>query len=270
MDLNDLWQEHKGFFLSTAIGVVLFIVAHAFISARFDSTGLERVIAKSRSDLARGGRFGEKALKTLRAHSEQVSQRLERDRKLVLFVPRPEFLVAGEQYPERRYGALTADTSRSVLELLETEGVRIDPRQGADMLGLPRTQPVEREAVQHTLIGLDLVDRALRLWVQASYRARAADRRALGLVSLDKVAIDPPPSAAGARSTRKEGPPFETPGVQIRLTCGSRTVEHFLRLVQAGEAPLQVEEFKAQLPPRGGEALDVELRLVAPQLLEGV
>ncbi len=270
MDLNDLWQEHKRFILGSAIGVVLFFVAFSWISQVYDTSGLERLIRKYKASLAGQPRFGRKALRLLEQRTAILKRRLAQDRKLVEFKIRPEFDVSKKTYPERDYARLAAKVQEEIRNECELNNVTLDPRKGAARVGLPPSSPLEKRAIQRTLLGLDLAERTLKTWLDAGREVLALPgRRALGLLSIDRVSID-----IGAQTRfrrRRSGPPgpeLDLVRLRVRLTCGSYTVKRFLEKSQNGEEPLQVESFKVSAPAKGGGALTVDAVFLAPRLKE--
>ncbi len=270
MDLNDLWQEHKRFILGVATGAVLFFVAYSWISAEFDTTSLERSIRSYRASLSGTRRFGRKALQVLDKRVRELLARLERDKSLVEFRIRPEFDVSKKTYPERDYARLAAKVQEEIRNECELNNVTLDPRKGAARVGLPPSSPLDKESIQRTLLGLDLAERTLKLWLDAGREVMGLPgRRALGLISIDRVAIDIG-SGAGfrRRALRKQGPELDVVRVRVRLTCGSYTVRRFLEKSQAGASPLQVESFKVSSPAKGGSALTVDAVFLAPRLKE--
>ena len=270
MDLNDLWQEHKRFILGTAIGVVLFFVAFSWISQVYDTSGMERSIRRYKASLAGQKRFGRKALRALEQRAKELKKRLARDRALVEFKIRPEFDVSKKTYPERDYARLAAKVQEEIRGECELNNVTLDPRRGAARVGLPPSSPLEKEAIQRTLIGLDLAERVLKTWLDAGREVLGfPGGRPLGLLSIDRVAIDIGSQARFRRRTRgKAGPELDEVRVRVRLTCGSYTVKRFLEKSQGGESPLQVESFKVDAPSKGGGALTVDAVFVAARLKE--
>ena len=270
MDLNDLWQEHKRFILATAVGAVFFFAAFSWISAEYDTSGLERAIRKYKASLSGRKRFGRTALKVLQERTKILEDRLARDRDLVEFKIRPEFDVSRKTYPERDYARLAAKVQEEIRNECELNNVTLDPRKGAARVGLPPSSPLEKESIQRTLLGLDLAERTLRLWLEAGREVLGfPGRRALGLLSIDRVAIDIGSQVKYRRSGLKRGgPELDLVRVRVRLTCGSYTVKRFLEKSQAGDAPLQVESFRVEAPAKGGSALTVDAVFVAPRLKE--
>ena len=267
MDLNDIWQEHKIFITSVIIGSIIFLISFSWISSSYDTKGLIMEINRTKRTIARGGKYGRKALLELRNINKKVLERLKKDREKIEFKTRKEFDASKEQYPYRLYATITGKVQEEIRDLCDQANVRLDSRKGADRIGLPPSSPIDKEEIRKTLIGLDLAHRGLLMLIQAGEKAQSKARRAYGLVSIDKIIIN----TGGAKKTRfmtrtKEKFYLEKINVEINFTSCPSTLQEFLRIALQAKSPIQFESIKASKDKKNEELIVVNMVLTAATL----
>lgn len=167
MDLNDYWQENKKFLTIVFAGVVLFLIGQMMINSTLTSD-LRRQnnrIRSARSDLKKD-MYTSAQLKELEATNEELQGRVATLREAVEFVPRDEYrLKEGGGRTTNQFFSIVTNARDDVLRLAGREGVRLP-----DDLGLPGLSPTHEDEIVRTLEALDVIDRGLRLGIDAGVR----------------------------------------------------------------------------------------------------
>ena len=271
MDLNDIWQEHKRFILSLAIGAIAFLVGYMVITGQFDTTGLERRIQNAKSMIRKADRYDRSARQEFAQAREKLEQRYRQGRNKVAFKVREPFSLQGKGDPRPHYFLVTEQVKSRVRAECNRSDVRLDDTRGAASLGLPQASPTDKEQIERTLVGLDLADRMMTRLLAADAEAVSRNRQARGLREVSRMAIDIGTLASSQprQGRRQEAGLFDKVRVQARFLADSHTVKAFLQRVVQGENPIQVEEFTAGFPREEQKMLLVDLTLCAPLMREG-
>lgn len=162
MDLNDFWQENKRFVLTTCGGVLVFFTGVLLIKNLFGSelTDQERRKTKAEASLA-GPLYPQSDLDLLRAEHQKLSAAYDALAAASVFKARPAFAPnAGSM--ANRYFEVVAATREELLPAAGRAGIPLP-----DDLGLPALAPTRDEHIARYLDGLDVIDRTLRLGLEA-------------------------------------------------------------------------------------------------------
>jgi Rad3-related DNA helicase len=196
MNLDDYWQENKGFVGQVAAGVLLFAIAHAVIDSTVGGKvdGAQRAAARERQKLAQPAYSAadrDLAAEDNRALTESVASLARR----IEFSPSAGFRVPGEPTTSERYLGAVARAREELLPAAGRANVRLDAS-----FGLPELSPTREDELERYLDGLDLVVRVLRIAIDEgvdevrSIRVRLDSRRGsregTGSVERTKVEFD--------------------------------------------------------------------------------
>jgi hypothetical protein len=225
MDLNDLWQEHKRFLSILGAGLAVFLIAYFVIDGRFSTkrNELKRTLTGNIHALAEE-RYGRAALQAAGEENEALSSSVRQLAQAVAFRTRPRFHYdAGGD--STQYYVLR---SQIIQELSALAGRnRVILPAGLD-LESPDTAQEER-IVRH-LEALDLVDRVLRIAIDARVKR----------VNSIRVQLDP---ALNARAGVGD---IETTEVEIEFRSPAAAVVRMLALTQSATPgqPLTVSKIE--------------------------
>lgn len=171
MDINDFWQENKRFVITVAGGALVFLTGIVLIKNLFGSElGAQQVRkAKAESALA-GPLFPQADLDALRSENEKLSAAYAALVEASVFKPRAAFAPAAGSMANRYFEAVST-TRDELLSLAGRAGVPLP-----EDLGLPALAPTKDAHIERFLEGLDVVDRTLRLALEAGIeRVEALD-----------------------------------------------------------------------------------------------
>ncbi len=235
MDLNDLWQEHKTWILGVVGGLVIFLIANSMISSKFDVGPAYAKMGRARSKIS-GKEFYSKQTKFAAIEEgKELAKRLEGLEKRCYFAPGDDFLFEGKGDFSAHYIRLTTRITTELKRSMNAANVDFL----ATSLGLPSTSPTDRDEAQTVLLGLDIVQDALRRLLTASGSVLDAHPGQHGLRAVDSIKIL---AGAGNRRFRR------APGRKTKVDLGqqvsasltfradSMTLERFLDLLRASQA----------------------------------
>ncbi len=265
MDLNELWQAHKTWFLGVLAGIVLFFVADGWIRGRFTTVESRRRIARAKLDLRRTEWYGRDALRAAKAEGEALAQRLAAVERATLYRPRPEYQLEGKGDPSLHYLALTSKVREEVKRGMDASNVDFL----AFDLGLPAQSPVDRAEIRRVLIGLDVLEDALQRLLDANEETAALPGFHTGLAAVENLRIQAGrPSRRTPRRAGGEGEAFggERITAWMKFRADAVTVESFLERLLGGEGqrPLLLSSLSIEsVGEEVGEPLLVQCELVA-------
>jgi hypothetical protein len=162
MDLNDYWQENKGFVGAVAGGGLAFLLGWFAIDALWGSEirAKESQVARQERELAEPAHTPQQ-LADARAENERLREAVARLEQAVAFVPRPEFrLDPARGSPSTQYLGVLAGVREDLRQRANRANLELD-----SLLGMPALSPTREEEIERYLEALDLietvVDRAL-------------------------------------------------------------------------------------------------------------
>jgi hypothetical protein len=219
MDLNEYWQENKRAIVTTAGGVVVFLLGSMLVDRTF------------RDELRAQVRAGDSAAQKLRGEpmytvADRAAAQEENDAlaavvatlaQATAFEARPAFRLdpkAGAA--TNQYFAAVSRVREELLTLAGRNNLRLP-----DDLGLPALSPTREEEITRYLEALDLVDRAARTAI------------ASGLQRIDKIEIKLDPKLA----TRQGVGEVEKTRVEIAASGKPGPLVRFLSAAQDPGAP---------------------------------
>jgi hypothetical protein len=257
MDLNDYWQENKGFVTVVAGGGLAFLLGWLAIDQVWGSEirACQSEVRKREAELA-APVHGSQHLADARAENERLKAAVAELTGAAAFVARPEFrLDSAAGSPSTQYLGVLARVREDLRQRANRAGLELDA-----LLGMPALSPTRDEEIVRYLEALDAIDTLVE-------RALAAR-----LVRIERIQVQLDPGL-----TSREGlSAIERTRVSITLAGDALAAERFLastRRAQGGRT-LQVESAEiVPVPSREGQ-LRLELglvvaRMVAPSASKG-
>lgn len=249
MDLDGYWQENKRFVLWVAGGLVVFLIAFLVLDNSYG--------AEARSSLARRNGLRRDLAKAYYGASDRDRAQEENDalraaeralEEAVAFETREAFrLREGAGSSSNQYFG-RVEAVRQDLTLLASRA-RMTLPEG---LGIERLQTNDEEIIERHMEALDLLDRVLRLAVEAG-----VDR----VVTL-QTKLDPTlESRAGVGR-------IERTSVQLRFVADPPAVAAFLTLTQSDRfgKPLVVDQYDAKRVAGRDDEVSCDIRFLAVRL----
>lgn len=243
MDLNDYWQENKKFLTTVFVGIIVFLIGQLLISNTLASklSTANKKISRARGDLS-NEMYTASQLADIQAANEDLRTRVDELRKSVEFVSRDEFtLQEGGGRATNQFFQIVTNARDDVLRLAGRQGVRLP-----DDLGLPGLSPTHEDEIVRTLEALDVIDRGLRLGIDA------------GVSRFEQLGIKLDP-ALGSRDGVGD---IERTSVKMKLNGNSASLLRFLSATQDeseyGQA-LVVQDFLLQPARRKSDEATLEV-----------
>ena len=237
MDLNEYWQENKRFLVTTASGAVLFLVGTMLVDRFFRSElrALERSASTAAAKLRSEPMYSAADRSEAEKENASLKEAVDVLSRAVAFETRPGFRLdpkAGGS--THQYFAAVSRTRDELLKLAGRGNMRLP-----EAVGLPPLSPTRDGEIERYLEALDLIDRAVRLALEA------------GVQRIDKIEIRLDP-----RLTSRQGVgELEKTRVEITASGAPGPLTRFLLLTQrqdaranaaAGTQPLLVEKADLQ------------------------
>lgn len=163
MSLDTLWQLHRRFIVGTAIGLIVFLIGLAVIGSTVgkDLQRYQGLVSKHKRTLATPA-YSSSQVNQLRTQLNQMVSQTQSLAAAALPPLRPEFVPAAGQSPTQHYIELTGQMRVDLIGWALRRNVDVD-----DSLGLPAQSPTQPQMIARILRGLDVVERVVRLAVQA-------------------------------------------------------------------------------------------------------
>jgi hypothetical protein len=230
MDLSDYWQENRRFVLGVAGGALVFLIAYLFLDSAYggDVVSARRARVAVKNDLA-VPHFTRADLGEARDENEALLATAAALRAAVAFEPRPEFVLQdGLGSPQNQYFARVDRVRAEVSVLAARRRMVIQP----DGLGIEPLKTTNVETIVRHLEALDLLDRAMRLALDAGIQR----------VSKIKITLDP------GFGTRTGVGSIERTQVQLTFVTEASSVSRFLAATQTERfgKPLTVHDYEVK------------------------
>lgn len=167
MDVNDYWQANKRFVVSVGTGALVFLVAFLWLNSAYGGAAkLAAANLRKAANELRESRYGPADLDRATEQNEALQADFEALSQAAAFEPRPEFVLQdGAGSPNNQY-FLRRDEVRSDL-------ARIAGRRRVslpDGLGLQPLKTLNTDTIERHMEALDLLDRLLRMAIDAGVR----------------------------------------------------------------------------------------------------
>lgn len=236
MDLSGYWQENKRFLVSCGVGLVLFLVGWMAISAFFgdELASKQRRLRTLKSDLAQP-MYTTADLATARAQNEVLEGVHQELAQRVEFEPREAFRLRDGDAPSSRYFGVVSDVREDLIVRCGRAGLAFP-----DDLGLPKLAPIREQEIRRFLEGLDLVEAALTLAIEA------------GCERVERIQIDLDPRLVAGRGIED----LEQTEVELRMSGPATPLVALLGLLQQERdgRVLLVERAEVRVGRPGGES----------------
>jgi hypothetical protein len=239
MDLNDVWQENKRFLTIVAGGVLAFVVGEMVIASSFgdELKAQQRSVAASSRKLSGDPMYAREDLDAARAENEALRAAVGRLSQAVAFRARPEFQVqSGRGSASSQFFNVVATTREALLTLAGRSNLRVP-----DSVGLPALSPTRDGDIERYLEALDVIDRVVRLAVDA------------GAERIDHIDIKLDPALASREGVGS----LERTRVVVSFSGAAGPLRRLLVATQAAGDGLLIESLE-MLPSRS-KADDVRL-----------
>jgi hypothetical protein len=240
MDLNGYWQENKRFLVGVAAGTLVFAIGWMLI---------DNYLGDELKSQVRAAESARRKLRTEALHTTADLERAEQENaalvaalaqlsQAVAFQARPGFaLDPARGSPSNQYFAVVSATREELLTLAGRGNLRLP-----ENLGLPALSPTREAEIERYLQGLDLVDRVVRMALEA------------GVTRVDAITMQLDP-----RLTSRQGVGnVERTRVEMKLAGPASPLVQLLLLTQQpapGGGPLAVEKANLQTARTSSETL---------------
>ena len=215
MDFDEYWQENKRFVGYVAAALIVFMIARSVIDSTVGGeVRSERLALKSAQDKLKTAMYDGQARVKAKIDNRELTEVVDQLSQAVGFVPRPAFELTDSRSASSRYHSTLANTRDELLPLAGRHNMALD----AD-LGQPELSPTRAEDIERYLEGLDLVDRMVRLAVDA------------GVTSMEGVQV----TLDNSLRSREGVGALERTRVKAKLAGSGRALLEFLRLTQRAE-----------------------------------
>jgi hypothetical protein len=250
MDLETFWQENKRFLGLVAAGLVLFLLGELAIGAAFgdDLAAQRRALSTATRNLSGESFYGRQELERARADNEALKGALDQLARAVAFETRAPFrLDPARGSASSQYFAAASRTRDELVALAGRADLRLP-----ETVGLPALSPTRDEEIERHLEALDLIDRVVRLCVDA------------GVERIDTIDITLDP----ALSSRQGVGFLERTRIAFKLSGDPTALQRLLLATQAeGEGtPLLLGAVELQLPRRENESARLDASFVVGRL----
>ncbi len=225
MDVNEYYEENKRFVHMVGAGVVVFFVAFYVVDGAF----ADKLAAQAREETSlrtklNAPMYTRSDLDRAEADNEALQAALATLRETVEFRPRPQFVLdPGRGSASSQYLEVVSGVRDALLPLANRANLAL-----VSDLGLPELSPTQESDIVRYLEAVDIVDRVVRLAIDA------------GVARIDSIRITLDP----AIYKRGEPVPIERTRVQLEMHGPSLPLARVLETSQrAGETtPLLVTD----------------------------
>ena len=251
MDLNEYWQENKRFLVATASGIVVFLVGSMAIDRAFrgELLALQRSSASASAKLRNESMYGPDALLEAEKQNEELKKTVATLTQATAFQSRPGFrLDAKAGAPSNQYFSAVSRVREDLLRAAGRGNLRVP-----DDLGLPALAPTREAEIERYLEALDLVDRAVRLALEA------------GVQRIDKIEIRLDPKLASRQGVGE----LEKTRVEISASGKPAPLVHFVaatQLPRKDSGPLLIEKAEIQASRQSAEEAVLQATFVAARV----
>ncbi len=163
MDLNAYWQENKRFVTVVVAGLFAFLIGMLLVSSFVgdELRSQRRALDAARRQLEKP-MLAQSDLAAAEDENEALRSAAGVLARAVQFQPRERFRLDGNSSASNRYFATVADLRDELLPLAGRSDLSLPPD-----LGLPALAPTREEEIERYLDALDVVDRVVRLAIDA-------------------------------------------------------------------------------------------------------
>ncbi len=166
MDLTDLWQEHKRFFLAVTGALLLLLVGRGVLSSRFPVREQQHANLRTNAALARSLNVKPGHVAALQSETNELRSRLQTLREEMSFQPDPMFEIApGTANPQDDCWR----TIRTMQQELVDEARRRDIGV-PEKLGLQDAAPTDTAEIQRVLRALNVIYQVVLLAMESEVR----------------------------------------------------------------------------------------------------
>ncbi len=163
MNLDTLWQLHRRFIVGCAVGLVVFLIGLAIIGSTVgkDLQRYQGLVGKHKRAL-NSPAYSSAQVNELRTRLAEMETETGKLAAASLPPLREQFQPAAGQSPTQHYIELTGTMRSDLIGWALRQNVDVD-----ESLGLPAQSPTQPQMIARILRGLDVVERVVRLAVQA-------------------------------------------------------------------------------------------------------
>ncbi len=254
MDLNEYWQANKRFLVATASGVVVFLAGMIAIDRAFrgELLALQRSASSASAKLRNEPMYGPAALEQAQKDNEELKKTVGILTEATAFKARPGFRLDPKAGPAtNQYFSAVSRVREELLRAAGRGNLRVP-----DDLGLPALAPTREAEIERYLEALDLVDRAVRLALEA------------GVSRIDKIEIRLDPKLASRQGVGE----IEKTRVEISASGKPAPLVHFASATQSpskDSGPLLMEKAEIQVSRQSADEAVLQTTFVAARVSGG-
>lgn len=256
MDFHEIWQENKRWILGCVAGLLLFWIGRSVIDSIYDTKTVDDSIRSSNSKIS-APQYRKKQLAAATADSEKLERAYQVvEQAMALKVPE-RFDLEGKGDPDLYWVQQKSQVRDALLNLAAEANV--DLGEGA----FQWPAPVQREEIRIALVGLHVLDEAVRRLIQAHQDLLRKQPDALGLREIAQLKIESPKSRSFARASEFQPDDHVDPyTVSFTARVDYRTVHDFLERCRVPGRPIGLEDPSLEQGRRSGEPLTFKGRFV--------
>ncbi|TDJ71520.1 MAG: hypothetical protein E2O39_08170 [Planctomycetota bacterium] len=249
MDFSDYWPENKRFLVTVGSGLLVFLIGLMIVNNLYGSEvkSEQRKLTSNRRNL-RDARYTPGDLSRAKEENEALQAAVDTLANAVTFIPREEFVLRqGGSSPGNQYFG-TVDRVREELDTLASRNRLRLP----DGLGLEVVKTQRLEVVQRHLEALDVIDRVVRLALEAGVRR----------IDKIQVRLDPGIESRGGVGT------VERTEIKFTIIGPSRPFVRLMALSQAGRfgSPLPVHDIDVNVARSKADEVRAEVTFMVIRL----
>ena len=251
MDLNDYWQENKKFLMTVFAGAVVLLIGYvmieSFLGDKVDAAN--RRITRAKREL-KNEMYTSQDLADARAENEALLAAMDTLRGSVAFDARDRFRLRKDGgRPGGQFFSILSSVRDDLLQRAQRQGARIP-----EDLGMPGLSPTHEDELERTLEALDVIDRSIRLALDA------------GIQRIDELSIKLDPRLG----SRDGGGAIEETRIKFVASSGAAPLMRFLSSTQSDQfgQPLLIEEFEITPARRKTDEARLETTFIVARLSE--
>lgn len=254
MDLENIWQANKRFFVTVGSGLLVFLIGYMIVESAYDDKvkSMRQSLRKNKGDLTNNKRYSEANRVQALDENEALEAAVEQLKAAVAFEPRKEYVVqtmSGGTAAANQYFEAVDRVKENLTTLASRNRLRIPGDLGLETLNTTRPELIERH-----FEALDVIDRVVRLAVEA------------GVQRIDKIQVQLDPGLTARHGLGD----IERTQVRMTLICGAEEAVRWIGLTQSDRygKPLAVHDLDVQSAKVKTDEVSLDITFIVVRLNE--